>query len=157
MSFDTVKKHWQKLEYYAYFEQIVLHLLLLFLALITIYMVVLVAMQLVEDFQLGAAAFMDKAVLQDAFGSILTVLILLEFNHSVAVAIRQKTGAIQVRIIIFIAILVIVRKLMVLDYSTASVQSLLGYSCLLVSLGALHWLVAHGDRHHPAVSGSEKA
>jgi uncharacterized membrane protein (DUF373 family) len=145
MDLDRVKKHWQNLDYYGYFEQSILRVLLIFLTLVTLYMVVLVAVQLFEDFQLGSA-FMDKAVLQDVFGSILAVLIVLEFNHSVAVAIRQKTGAIQVRIIIFIAILVITRKLMVVDFSSVTVQTLLGFSALLLALGALYWLINNTER-----------
>ncbi len=149
MALEQFRKQWRKYDYYGYFEQAVLHVLLVFLSVVTLYMVVLVAMQLYQDFQLGAS-FMDKAVLQDVFGAILTVLILLEFNHSIALSIKQKTGAIQVRIIIFIAILVVARKLMVLDFAEVTLQTLLGFSALLVSLGALYWLITHTERRKAA-------
>jgi uncharacterized membrane protein (DUF373 family) len=140
-----LREDWQKLTYYERFEQLMLHIILLFISVISVFMLVLVAMQLVTDFQLGES-FMDKAVLQDTFGSILTILILLEFNHSVAVSIKSKTGAIQVRIIVLISILVVVRKLMLLDYNSVSMQTLLGLSGLLLSLGLLYWLITEGQR-----------
>ena len=90
----------------------------LLLAAITLFAMVLVTIDLVRDFGLGEA-FMEKEVLQDTFGSILIVLILLEFNHSVHLAVKHRTGAIQVRMVVLIAVLVIARKLMLLDYATA--------------------------------------
>ncbi len=146
--FSGLRKRWREQDYYGSFEQVILRVLLLFLALVTVYMVVLVAIRLFEDFQLGAA-FMEKAALQDAFGSILSVLILLEFNHSIAVAIKEKTGAIQVRIIVFITILVVARKIMVLDFASATLESLLGFAALLLALGALLWLISSADRGRP--------
>jgi uncharacterized membrane protein (DUF373 family) len=151
-----LRQGWQELTYYERFEQLMLHVVLLFVAVISVFMVVLVTIQLVNDFQLGES-FMEKAVLQDTFGSILTILILLEFNHSVAVSIKSKTGAIQVRIIVLISILVVVRKLMLLDYNSVSMQTLLGLSALLLSLGLLYWLITQGDRQHqpPEAPGGE--
>jgi len=78
---------------------------------------------------------------QDAFAGhlwfILTVLILLEFNHSIFVALAQRTGAIQVRIVVLIAILAVVRKMMLLDLGSVTVQVLLALGTLLPCLGGL--------------------
>ena len=139
-----LRQEWREMTYYERFEQLMLHVILLFISIISVFMLVLVTVQLVNDFQLGES-FMDKAALQDTFGSILTILILLEFNHSVAISIKSKTGAIQVRIIVLISILVVVRKLMLLDYASANIQTLLGFASLLLALGALYWLIASGD------------
>ena len=76
---------------------------------------------------------------QDAFAGhlwfILTVLILLEFNHSIFVALAQRTGAIQVRIVVLIAILAVVRKMMLLDLGSVTVQVSLALGTLLPCLG----------------------
>jgi uncharacterized membrane protein (DUF373 family) len=77
---------------------------------------------------------------------LLTIVILLEFNHSVYVALMQGSGAIQTRIVVLIAILVIARKLMLKDYDTVDYQTLLGYGGLLLALGGLYWLISDGDR-----------
>jgi len=134
---------------YDRFERIALRYTQLLLAAITLYAMALVTIDLVRDFGLGED-FMDKAVLQDTFGSVLIVLILLEFNHSVQLAIKHRTGAVQVRMVVLIAILVIVRKLMLLDYNAVEMRTLLGYAGLLLALGALYWVVSHSDARHRA-------
>jgi len=89
---------------------------------------------------------MEVGALQDTFGHILTVIILVEFNHSIVLAIRQRSGAIQVRIIVLITIIVLARKLVLLDYAAASMETLLGLGGLALSLGGLYWLISNGDQ-----------
>lgn len=141
---EELRKAWRSLGYYERFELIALRVVQVLLAAVTVYTIVLVIIELATDFALGTG-FLEKEVLQDTFGSILTVLILLEFNHSVHVAVSQRTGAVQVRIVVLIAVLVIARKLMLLDYATTSVEMLLGFAALLLALGALYWLITTGD------------
>ena len=115
------------------------------IAVATVYTTILVVIELVRDARLGEA-FLTQEVLQDAFGSILTVLILLEFNHSVYLAVKEKTGAIQVKIVVLIAILAIARKLILLDYKSASLGLIAAIGGLLLALGIVYWLLADGDR-----------
>jgi uncharacterized membrane protein (DUF373 family) len=139
---------------YDRFERMALRYTQLLLIAITVFAMALVTIDLVRDFGLGEES-MDKAVLQDTFGSVLIVLILLEFNHSVQLAIKHRTGAVQVRMVVLIAILVIVRKLMLLDYASVDVRVLLGFAGLLLALGALYWVVSHSDARHHAPSKPE--
>jgi hypothetical protein len=74
-----------------------------------IFACLLTALKLEDDIWRGEA-FLDKVVLQDTLGFILIILILLEFNHSIWVALTERSGAIQVRILVRITILVIVRN-----------------------------------------------
>ena len=85
---------------------------------------------------------MEVGLFKDTFGSILTILILLEFNHSIITALRQRTGAMQVSMIVLIAITVIARKLILLDYASTSLDTLLGLGGLAIALGGLYWLLA---------------
>jgi uncharacterized membrane protein (DUF373 family) len=153
----NIRNGWAKRSLYEWFEHFALVSLMFVIALITLIAFCVTIAQLFAD--LGAT-FMDKVALQDTFGSILTVLILLEFNHSIFVALTQRTGAIQVRVVVLIAILVVVRKMMLLDFSSTTVELLLGLGGLLLCLGGLYWLLADGDRrrgemktrHLPSVS-----
>ena len=90
--------------------------------------------------------FVEVAAFKDTFGLILTILILLEFNHSIVSALRQRAGSIQVNIIVLITITVIARKLILLDYASASPESLAGLGGLALALGALYWLIAGVER-----------
>jgi len=136
---------------YAQFERIALVCVMVMIAAATAFAIVVTAIRLASDMLLGDS-FLDKAVLQDNFGLILIVLILLEFNHSVFVALTERSGAIQARILVRIAILVVARKLMLTDFATAEVQLLLGFGGLLLALGGLYWLISDGDRRRPSGS-----
>jgi uncharacterized membrane protein (DUF373 family) len=127
---------------YGQFERIALGSVLLMLAVITVYAIVFVAIKLVGDLALGES-FLDKAALQDTFGLILTIVILLEFNHSVYVALTERSGAI------------IARKLMLRDFEAIDAQALLGYGGLLLALGGLYWLISDGDRRRAVAAARE--
>jgi uncharacterized membrane protein (DUF373 family) len=151
MALEAFTTKWPKLAFYGQFERIALGSVLLTLAVITVYAIVFVAIKVAGDLALGES-FLDKAALQDTFGLILTVVILLEFNHSIYVALTQGSGAIQTRIVVLIAILVIARKLMLKDFDAIDFQTLLGYGGLLLALGGLYWLISDGDRRARAAS-----
>jgi uncharacterized membrane protein (DUF373 family) len=151
---ETIRQKLLALADYDRFERLALRYMQLLLAAITLFAMALVTIDLVRDFGLGEE-FMDKQVLQDTFGSILIVLILLEFNHSVHIAVKHRTGAVQVRMVVLIAVLVIARKLMLLDYATADVRTLLGFAALLLALGGLYWMISHSDARQQAESKPE--
>jgi uncharacterized membrane protein (DUF373 family) len=140
-------KEWQKFADYGRFEQIALGSILFLLSAIAVYATALVTVQIIGDFMQGES-FLDKAALQDTFGSILAIVILLEFNHSIHVALTKKSGAVQVRSVVLITILVIARKLMLQDFTSTNFQTLLGFGGLLLALGALYWIISNADRSH---------
>jgi uncharacterized membrane protein (DUF373 family) len=152
---ETIRQKLIALADYDRFERLALRYMQLLLAAVTLFAMVLVTIDLVRDFGLGEA-FMEKEVLQDTFGSILIVLILLEFNHSVHLAVKHRSGALQVRMVVLIAVLVITRKVMLLDYATVEVRTLLGFAALLLALGGLYWLIAHADARRQAASKPEQ-
>ena len=152
LDIKVLKQEWHELTSYQRFEQVVTRIVMAFVALVIVYSVILTTIELATDFMLGHA-FMEQELLQDVFGSILTILILLEFNHSIAVSLKQKTGIVQTRIVVLIAILVIVRKIILLDFKTASIETLAGHAGVALALGLLYWLiVASSHRSGPAAS-----
>jgi len=130
---------------YEGFERVVLGILVFIISLIIIYSLILVIIALADHFRTGMI-FAEVGALKDTFGLILTVIILLEFNHSIVLAIRQRSGAVQVRIIVLITIIVLARKLVLLDYTEASGETLLGLGGLALSLGGLYWLISDRDQ-----------
>jgi uncharacterized membrane protein (DUF373 family) len=143
--FERLPEHWKNLTVYDYFEQIGFRILIFFISLIVIHSLILIGIKLGEDFVQGLS-FRETQVMEETFGLILTVIILLEFNHSIVSAMRAHSGAIQVRIVVMIAIIVMARKLILLDYKSATLETLLGYAGLALALGGLYWLVADSER-----------
>ena len=148
---SRIKKGLTGRSFYDQFELIVSGIVLFLVSAVIVYTTILTSIRLFQDFLLGMK-FMDAEVSKDTFGLILTVLILLEFNHSIISALRQRAGSIQVSIIVLIAITVIARKLILLDYASASTETLLGLGGLALALGALYWLIAGVERRRRSTS-----
>ena len=142
---DTLRKQAGSRTLYELFELIISGILVFIISIIIVYSIILVVITLTDDFRSGIT-FMETGALKDTFGLILTVVILLEFNHSIVLAMRQRSGAIQVRIIVLITIIVLARKLVLLDYAATRVETLLGLSALALALGGLYWLISDGER-----------
>jgi uncharacterized membrane protein (DUF373 family) len=149
-------KRWEDLRRfadYAQFERIALGCILVILSVISVYAIVAFVIKLSGDFMLGEA-FLEKSALQDTFGAILTILIVLEFNHSIYVAMTHKAGALQVRTVILLTVLVVARKLMLQDFSAMTTQTFLGFGAILLALGVIYWLISHADRSQAAAAAA---
>ena len=88
----------------------------------------------------------DHTVFQAIFGMIFTVLIALEFKRSLLVLAERKEGIVQVRTVILIALLAIVRKLIIFDFAVSDWRELLALAAVVLALGGVHWLVRDQDR-----------
>jgi uncharacterized membrane protein (DUF373 family) len=141
LNIAVLKRQWKDLTSYERFEQVVSRVVMLFISVVIVYALVLVAINLFDHFQLGLA-FMNASLLQDVFGPILTILILIEFNHSIALALTKKSGTLQARTIVLIAILVIARKVILLDFKTATLENFAGISGMALAFGGLYWLIS---------------
>jgi uncharacterized membrane protein (DUF373 family) len=141
--FASLKRQWGELKFYERFEFIASRIVMLFISIVIVYLMVLWVADLINELKLGLA-FADAEALKDVFGSILTILILIEFNHSIALAITKRAGILQARFIVLIAILVIARKVILLDFATASFEQLIGISGIAIAFGVLYWLMTLG-------------
>src|SRR6195256_5036492 len=82
----------------------------------------------------------DYEVFQAFFGMIFTVIIALEFKRSLLVVAERRHGVVQVRTVILIALLAIVRKLIIIDLASTEALQLFALSAAILSLGAVYWL-----------------
>jgi uncharacterized membrane protein (DUF373 family) len=137
----SLKQTWSSLTPYERFEQIVSRCVMLLISLVIVYSLILVAATLFSQLTLSET-FPDTTALKDVFGSLLTVLILIEFNHSIASALRERSGVVQTRYVVLIAILVIARKVILLDFATASFETLVGTAVIALGFGLLYWLLS---------------
>ena len=84
-------------------------------------------------------------VFQTVFGMIFTVIIALEFKRSLLVVAERQHSVVQVRTVVLIALLAIVRKLLILDVAHAT-NELFALAAAIIALGAVYWLVRDQDR-----------
>jgi uncharacterized membrane protein (DUF373 family) len=85
-------------------------------------------------------------VFQTVFGMIFTVIIALEFKRSLLVLAERGETVVQVRTVILIAMLAVVRKLIILDLTRTYALELFGLAAAILALGTVYWLIRDQDR-----------
>ena len=135
-----LQRDWKQFLTYETFERVASRIVMIFIAIIIVYTLILMAMTLFDQIKFSPA-YIDTDSLRDVFGSILSILILIEFNHSIALAISRRSGVLQARPIVLITIMVIARKVILLDFSTATFEQLIGISGIAIAFGLLYWMI----------------
>lgn len=142
---DT-REAWPGLGLYERFEQIVSILLTMMIGLVVVAALINLTFRIVGLLFYGLLDPADHGVFQAAFGMIFTVLIALEFNHSILSVLERKESIVQVRTVVLIAILALVRKFIILDAAKTEPLTIIGLAAAVLALGAVHWLVRDQDR-----------
>ena len=103
----------------------------------------------------------NQAVFQTVFGMVFTVIIALEFKHSLLIVLARQESVVRMRSIVLIAMLAMVRKFIILDLGSADATELFGLSAAILSLGVVYWLVRGQDQRlaeeASALSAADKA
>lgn len=145
--FKELRSKWQTLSLYERFEQTVVAALILVIACIvalTTWQLFLNTLKLLNSQVLNPG---DPQIFQGLFGMVLTVLIALEFKHTLLVVKHHRRAIVQVRAVVLIALLALVRRFIILDlYQTppSTIAALAGAS---LALGCVFWIV--GSKEEP--------
>ena len=136
---------WRLMSAYERFEQLVVIALSLIIAAVILMALLQLCRSLLPLLITGAIDPLDHQVFQSVFGSIFTVLIALEFKHSIVRPALRRNSVVQVRTVLLIALLALSRKFVILDTLTtpASTIAALGFSTLV--LGVVCWLLSKRD------------
>ncbi|MCO1332810.1 phosphate-starvation-inducible PsiE family protein [Microbulbifer sp. OS29] len=78
---------------------------------------------------------LEHKVFQVIFGEIITLLIALEFSHTLQYVVTRQQSIIQTKVVVLIAILALSRKFIILDLDKISSGELLGLSAATLALG----------------------
>ena len=134
------------LGYYQRFESIVALLLTLLIGLIIVVAIYRLAAGIVTGLLFGALDPLDHAVFQAVFGEIMTLLIALEFNHTLHYVVTRQQSVVQTQVVLLIALLALARKFIVLDLQTMPPGTLLGLAGATLALGLTYWLIRQRRR-----------
>lgn len=141
---DEMRSQWRLMTVYERFEQVVAITLSGVIAVVImislIQLIRLVFTMLVMD----ALNPLDHQVFQLVFGATMTLMIAMEFKHSIVKVALRKESIIQVKAVILIAILALARKFIILepDVAPAKVAVLAG---TVLALGLTYWLMRERD------------
>ncbi|TYO99067.1 uncharacterized membrane protein (DUF373 family) [Geothermobacter ehrlichii] len=129
---------------YHWFERLVVAALT---ALVSISVVLTLIQSGVELYQvvLTGPALFDHNQFIKVFASFMTVLIALEFNHTVLADITTKKPIVKVRAVLLVAMLALARKVVLVDFKEVSYTSMLGLAVLIICVSGAYWAVRRDE------------
>jgi uncharacterized membrane protein (DUF373 family) len=143
-------ERWNVLTYYQRFEAAVAFVLTLVIALIVLVALYRLCAEVVTSLLAGAVNPLEHSAFQTVFGHIMTLLIALEFNHTLRFVVTRQQSVIQTRVVILIAVLALARKFIVLDIHETTPAYLMALAAVTLALGLTYWLMTErGDPNEP--------
>ena len=136
------RRYWPLMSAYQRFEHGVAFLLALVIAMLIVLALFQLMLRVVPLMLTGALDPLDHQVFQGVFGSIMTLLIALEFKHSIVRVALRRDSVVQVKTVLLIALLALSRKFVVLEAEPALVAALAGATLVL---GLVYWLLRERD------------
>jgi uncharacterized membrane protein (DUF373 family) len=141
---EEFRARWGLMTFYERFEQIIALALSLVIAVIIVVSMIQLIQVVFTLLIVDAFNPLDHKVFQTVFGMIMTLLIAMEFKHSIIRVALRRDSIIQVKTVILIALIALSRKFVVLDpdMSPAKVAALAGAT---LALGVTYWLLRERD------------
>ena len=142
---------WKTLSIYEKFEQLIVSVLTWIIAVIVAvatWQLILHTVSMIRSHLLDPR---DSQAFQSLFGMVLTLLIALEFKHSLMVVLHRQRNVVQTRSVILIALLAIVRRFIVLDLYQTGPSTVAALAGAALALGIVFWLVR--SQEYPDVMG----
>jgi len=121
-----LREDWPLLTYYQRFESIVALVLTLIVGLIIVVALFRLTCAVVLGLIWGALNPLNHEVFQAVFGEIMTLLIALEFNHTLQYVVTRQQSIIQSNVVLLIALLALARRFIILDLHTVTEGQLFG-------------------------------
>lgn len=142
---DT-RQYWGVMDFYERFEHVVALVLSGVISVIILIALWLLVSEVFSLLVLGIFDPLDHGVFQAVFGMIMTLLIAMEFKHSIVRVLDRQERIIQVKTVILIAQLALARKFIILDLKTTEAMQVfaLGFSVLVLAVA--QWLMRERDR-----------
>lgn len=137
---------WPSLDLYQRFEQAAALVLTLIVSGVIVVSIAHLIVAEAGDLFFQPFAPVDHAVFQTIFGKIMTVLIALEFNHTIMGILHRNESVVQLKTVVLIALLAIARKFIIMDFSAVEPLTVIALGFAVLALGAVYWLVRDQDR-----------
>ncbi|MBW6512111.1 MAG: phosphate-starvation-inducible PsiE family protein [Desulfuromonadaceae bacterium] len=131
---------------YHWFERVVIAVLTV---LVSVSVVLTLAQSAVALYQvvMSNTHMIDHDAFITVFGTFMTVLIALEFNHTVLPDITAKAPLVKVRAVLLVALLALARKVVLVDFKQVPYTSMIGLAVLIIAVGVAYWALQPEDRN----------
>ena len=139
------------MSFYARFEQIVTWILTFFIAVIIVIALFRLILTVFQLLVLGALNPLGHEQFEAIFGTIMTLLIAMEFNHSILQTMERLHRIIQVKTVVLISVLALARKFIILNIEATPATTIGALAFAVIALGGVYWLMRERDDRGVAV------
>jgi uncharacterized membrane protein (DUF373 family) len=139
------RRHWPLMTAYERFEHVVAFLLSLVIAMLIAVALIQLYVRVVPLLVSGALDPLDHEVFQGLFGMVMTLLIALEFKHSIVRVALRRESIVQVKTVVLIALLALSRKFVVLEPGATGADMVAALAGATLVLGIVYWLLRERD------------
>lgn len=139
------RRYWPLMTAYQRFEHVVAFALSVIIAMLIVLALVQLFVRVVPLLVTGAVDPLDHEVFQSLFGMVMTVLIALEFKHSIVRVALRRESIVQVKTVVLIALLALSRKFVILDPASTGAGLVAALAFATLVLGAVYWLLRERD------------
>jgi uncharacterized membrane protein (DUF373 family) len=141
----SIRREWAVLSIYQRFEASVAFLLTFVIGAVVAVALYRLVISVIDTIVLKSLNPLEHSVFQEVFGEIMTLLIALEFNHTLHHVITGERGIIHTKMVVLIAELALARKIIVADLFQVAPASAMALAALMLSLGVTYWLMCEAD------------
>ena len=142
---EETRRYWPIMTAYERFEQIVAFLLGLLIAVVVVIALIQLLIEVMPLVLGGALDPLDHRVFQALFGMIMTLLIAMEFKHSIIRVALRRESVIQVKTVMLVALLALSRKFIILDVAATEPATIAALSGATLVLGIVYWMLRERD------------
>lgn len=151
-AFRETREHWPVMTAYERFEQIIALVLSALVAVVIVIALIQLVIRVLPLMVGGAVDILDHEVFQTLFGMIMTLLIAMEFKHSIIRTALRQESIVQVKTVILIALLALSRKFIILDIAATGAGTIAALAGATLVLGMVYWLLRERDDHSPVAA-----
>ena len=137
---DT-KQYWSVMTFYERFEHIVSLMLSVIISIVVVFALLQLTREVFSLLLLDMLSPLDHKVFQLIFGMIMTLLIAMEFKHSILKVLERKSHIVQAKGVVMIALLALTRKIIIVDFSTIDASKLVALGFVIFSLAAVYYIL----------------
>jgi uncharacterized membrane protein (DUF373 family) len=139
-------EEWKLMSFYEKFEQIVSLALVMLISIMIVIALCKLAVKVYATIVVDALDLTDPTVFQPLFGMIMTLLIAMEFKHSILRVVYRKDSIIQVKTVLLIAMLAISRKFIIIDTKGITASEIAALALALLALGIVYRFIHEQER-----------
>ncbi len=141
---QSLRDEWSVMTFYERFQQVIALALSLVIASIIVVALIQLVRVVLNLLVSNALNPLEYQTFQVVFGMIMTLLIAMEFKHSIIRVALRRDSIIQVKTVILIGLIALARKFVILEpeFSPAKVAALAGAT---LALGVTYWLLRERD------------